>query len=248
MRNPIRRVENAARRFKDGERYRAFRQKWLRNDSKFVSRYLKSTSEPKLNLGCGNNPAMGWLNADWYPDLPGIIHVNAVEPFPLPTNSFDVVYSEHMIEHMGLQAGINMLGECCRVLKPGGRIRVATPSLRALLQIYEQPSEGLHPRYYDWHIKWWLQDAPIKSPATILNDFVRNWGHTYIYDEPSLTEALRIAGFQNIEACGLQDSRDPRLRGLANESRMPEGLLDLHTMTLEAVKWDAPYASERQPV
>jgi predicted SAM-dependent methyltransferase len=50
---------------------------------------------------------------------------------------FDYVFSEHMIEHVSYAEGLLMLRECLRVLKPGGRIRIATPSLEVLLDLYK---------------------------------------------------------------------------------------------------------------
>ncbi len=46
--------------------------------------------------------------------------------------------------------------------------------------------------------------------------------------------ALERAGFVEIAEFELQDSDDPVLRGLANDTRMPPGLVAFETMTFEA--------------
>ena len=64
----------------------------------------------------------------------------------------------------------------------------------------------------------------------------RLWGHHFIYDEETLANAMRSAGFGSIERCRLAHSLDPDLQNLGNEERYPEGLLDLESLTLEGRK------------
>lgn len=48
---------------------------------------------------------------------------------PFPAAAFDVVISNHVIEHVGGRAcQAHHIGEICRVLAPGGRFYLATPS------------------------------------------------------------------------------------------------------------------------
>ena len=65
---------------------------------------------------------------------------------------------------------------------------------------------------------------------------MRNWGHLLIYDQETLGSMLKRAGFTQIEQCKLQKSDEPQLSELENDTRMPAGLLALHTMVFEAVK------------
>jgi hypothetical protein len=70
----------------------------------------------------------------------------------------------------------------------------------------------------------------------VINNFVRNWGHLFIYDEKTLRHSLETAGFAEVESFRLNESNDPNLRNLENEKRMPEGFLQFESFTLEAVK------------
>jgi hypothetical protein len=70
----------------------------------------------------------------------------------------------------------------------------------------------------------------------VANAVVRNWGHQFIYDEPTRRQTMDIAGFANVESYPIMNSGDPRRVGLENVERMPPGLLQLFTMTLEGVK------------
>ncbi len=56
---------------------------------------------------------------------------DCTKDWPLPDNSFDVVLASHIIEHLQYQEAAHFLKEARRVLAPGGRIIVVTPSTAA---------------------------------------------------------------------------------------------------------------------
>lgn len=59
--------------------------------------------------------------------LPGDAVVDATgEAIPYPDDSFDIVYSSNVLEHVGDPAAV--LDEALRVLKPGGRLLVVVPN------------------------------------------------------------------------------------------------------------------------
>ena len=70
----------------------------------------------------------------------------------------------------------------------------------------------------------------------VIDRFIRGWGHRFIYDEPILRGALERTGFRDPTRRGLNESSDAALRGLANAGRMPDGFLEMETLTLEAGK------------
>ena len=121
--------------------YKRMRQKLVRRDAEHVRCYLAGASEPRLHIGCGGNFLAGWLNTDLYPDTSDVCHLDATAPFPLPDSSFDLIFTEHVIEHIPLTGGLNLLAESFRVLKPGGRIPVGTPSTHGLIRSCEHPVE-----------------------------------------------------------------------------------------------------------
>ena len=201
-----------------------------------VQSYLSATGLKKLHLGCGKNALPGWLNTDLEPVAPGIVRIDLTQKLPFADATFDYVFSEHVIEHLSFVHGQVMLSQCHRVLKPGGRLRISTPDLAFVVGLYSPQKTELQRRYIKWATKEFFRGAPYAEDTFVINNFVRDWGHTFIYDEKVLRDCLRTAGFQSIERCELKESVDPNLRGLENDARMPPGFLDMESFTLEAVK------------
>jgi predicted SAM-dependent methyltransferase len=189
----------------------------------------------KLHIGCGSNLLEGWVNTDLEPTSSRVTALDATKPFPFESNSFDYVFSEHMIEHINYIEGVNMLSECNRVLKPRGRIRISTPNLQFLIELYRDPDKDIHRRYAAWAIPKFSSWAPTGGAAFVVNNFVRAWGHKFVYDEASLTASLLMTGFFKIRRLVLNASEDTELQGLEYADRLPPGFLELETMTLEAI-------------
>jgi SAM-dependent methyltransferase len=217
---------------------------WVRSrggasDRELIARHLADEPDPRLQLGCGTRPIPGWLNSDFSPRTLEAIRIDATKPLPFADDTFAHVYSEHMIEHLGHQDGERLLSEIRRVLRPGGRLRVSTPDLGRLLALFRPPEEWSDDerRYVELIIGRHVEgvDPAEVNPVYVLNNNVRDWGHRFLYDVPTFRSCLRRAGFEQLEQFELQASDDPVLRGLANESRMPPGLVAFETMTFEAV-------------
>src|SRR5262249_59746746 len=118
--------------------------------------------------------------------------------------------------------GLHCLRETWRVLRPGGRIRVATPSLERLLRLYDANLSDLQERYLHWARESFVADADADLPGFVVNNFVRAWGHRFVYDVQTLRYALERAGFADIEEHAVGESEDERLRGL--ERHVPEAV------------------------
>ena len=217
---------------------------WVRSrggstDRELIARHLADQPNPRLQLGCGTRPLAGWLNSDFSPRTLEAVRIDATKPLPFADDTFAHVYSEHMIEHLDHLAGDRLLAEIRRVLRPGGRVRVSTPDLGRLLGLFRPREERSDDerRYIELIIGRHVEgvDPEVANPVYVLNNNVRDWGHRFLYDAPTLRSAMQRAGFDQIEQFGLQDSNDPVLRDLANDARMPTGMVAFETMTFEAV-------------
>ena len=189
----------------------------------------------KLQLGCGGTYLEGWLDTDFQPLAGHVLRLDASQPFPFPDSSFDYVYSEHMIEHMPYSGGANMLLESYRVLKPGGRIRITCPDIQFLIDMY-QGKPGIHQEYSEWTCNTVIDHAPFHDPVFTINNYMRAWGHQFIYSKTVLARTMQMAGFADLEEFNISESNDPVLAGLEIASRMKPGYLQLESMTIEAVK------------
>lgn len=170
-----------------------------------------------------------------------MLHLDARGRFPLEDGQFDFVFSEQMTEHIAYAKGASMVKESFRVLRPGGTLRISTPDLAFLLDLRRSDRTPLQEEYIRWSTHEFIKAVPYADDAFVINNFVRRWGHPFIYDEKTLRATFVTAGFEGVVRCALNESAHQELRGLENEKRMPKGFLQLETMTLEGTKplWSA---------
>lgn len=213
-----------------------FRRKFGVVDRQIIKKYTSQNDIRKLHIGCGRHILEGWLNTDYYLFSDTIIFLDATQPFPLDNESFDYVFSEHMIEHISYSQGQMMLNECFRVLKTNGKIRISTPDLSFLIDIYKEKKSYLQEEYIKWTTDKHIKYAPSYEDTFAINDLMRGWGHMFIYDEKTLRFSMEKAGFTGIVRRDLNQSDDEFFCNLENEKRMPNGFLRLQTFTLEGVK------------
>ena len=182
-----------------------------------IRRYLTSHETKKLQIGSGRSALEGWLNTDISP-IPGSrggpVFLDARKRFPFADAVFDYMFCEHMIEHLEYGQGLEMLRECFRVLKPGGKIRVSTPDLRFLVELYGPDKTELQKSYISRAVKINLPEIGIDEDVFVINNFFRAWGHKFIYDFKALKRALEGAGFSGVAPQKVGQSSDPNLSAL----------------------------------
>ncbi|WP_217577333.1 methyltransferase domain-containing protein [Mesorhizobium sp. GbtcB19] len=136
----------------------------------------------KLNFGCGTNRLEGWQNFD--------AEIDIEKPLPFADGSADFIYAEHVVEHVDYHAGLRFLAECRRVLKPGGVIRIAVPSLENIWKRGDQA-------YFDFARKW----APSADRRGAMHAIIHAHGHKAIWTQSLLEACLYFAGFDDVVAC-----------------------------------------------
>jgi SAM-dependent methyltransferase len=213
-------------------------------DRREIGRYLVAHTVAKLQIGAGPNPLPGWLNTDLHPDIypdrrEEIVFLDATASFPLPDMSLDYIFSEHQIEHIAEEEARAMLRECFRVLRSGGRIRIATPDLAAVVGLYQAPlgPQALH------YIDWVMEKIDRKVGAEtfrcyVVNQMFNAYRHRFIYDAETLTELLRDVGFVEVTRCRPGKSDDSVLTGLEAHGRAigDEEVNRFETLVLEALR------------
>lgn len=219
---------------------------YLRRAS-LIRTYLSSVEVAKLQLGAAGNVMEGWLNTSLRPRSPRIVFLDVTEPFPFDDCVFDYILSEHLIEHLPYHDGRYMLSECFRVLKPGGRIRLSTPDLKALAGLLSG-ADQTGARYVGWIASTFPRDVPAARPAAVVNNLFYNWGHRFLYDFATLEEALEATGFVRVTACQLGKSDDAALDGVelhVGRTPLDEEMSRFEALVVEAVRPQTASSAKR---
>ena len=224
-----------------------FKLKILRK--KQIANYFARFQVRKLQLGAGSNGLPGWLNSEGF--VPSsfthslevasdYIFLDVCQPFPFKNNSVDYIFHEHVIEHLSYHQGQFMLQECFRSLKPGGRIRIATPDLQVFVGLYGNQISAEQKCFLSEYVRFnsevWSADLTHvrnNEAVFVMNHSFRAWGHLFIYDYPTLADALETAGFIGMERQLPQKSKDENLCGLEFRKEMV-GIFD--ALVIEAKK------------
>src|SRR5216683_1624924 len=104
---------------------------WLFQRSKF-----RGKANLKLNIGCGANVVAGWINIDL--DGPAeVFRWDCRRGIPCDDGSVDLIFAEHVFEHLDPWTGARFLSECKRCLRSGGTVRIVVPDAGKYLQLYQ---------------------------------------------------------------------------------------------------------------
>lgn len=84
----------------------------------------------RLNVGCGEFSAPGWLNIDTWamPPVKPDVRASALA-IPLADASCVAIYAGHVMEHLTLAEVPKALAEFRRVLVPGGKLLIVGPDI-----------------------------------------------------------------------------------------------------------------------
>lgn len=121
-----------------------------------------------LNVGCGSRYRSGWTNVDFVARGDEVMGHDILTGLPFPDHTFDVVYHSHVLEHIPKGRAPAFMQECCRVLRSGGILRVATPDLELLVREYLRTLEAAEAGdsserlNYDW-IMMHLYDQAVRE-------------------------------------------------------------------------------------
>lgn len=108
----------------------------------------------RLNLGCGNDYRDGYVNVD----LNNNVRVDEVvdlenEMLPWADSSCEEIIANHLVEHIWKRD--RFMNECWRVLKPGGKMHVETPTA-GTVAYWKDPTHvsGWIPQTFRYYCDW----------------------------------------------------------------------------------------------
>jgi predicted SAM-dependent methyltransferase len=205
-----------------------------------LQRHASRNKEFNVCIGCGWDVREGWLNTDYGPNRLDVVFLDACQLMPFADSTVDRYYAEHMIEHVPIPEAEKMLRECLRTLKPGGRIRLVTPDLKQLMRLLTEPDDPVVQQYSAGVSKVCNQprfQTAVTNTVRTFNIAVRDWGHEFMYDFPSLKALLEAVGFSDVQRFKVQESDDPGLKGIErHQQSVGDFINNFESMAVEAAK------------
>jgi predicted SAM-dependent methyltransferase len=180
-----------------------------RTSSRKARRLYADAGPLSLNLASGHHPKQGWVNVDLF-QTAADLHLDLRRPLPFRDNSARYIYAEHFFEHLEYPNVVESMGwtleqpanpseamqflrECRRVLAPGGILDIVVPDAEGMIGEYvrrrDLPESG---------VEWW---GPVWCDNWMhrLNYLFRQGReHKYAYDDATLSQLLRTAGFTDV--------------------------------------------------
>jgi len=210
----------------------------------------------KLHLGCGLITPSSWINVDgsWnallakHPlvkkilmalhlaparlfDIPWsaeVVFHDVRRPLPFEDDSMEAVYASHLLEHVYLEEAKKLLGECFRVLKPGGVLRIMVPDLRGIVSQYNlrQPTNESKADRMIKSLDFCDTVPPSGNIFYRLYSYLKDLhAHRWMYDSDSLIFYLRGAGFNDVMEMPLHSSKIQNIEEVElNEGLCVEGV------------------------
>jgi SAM-dependent methyltransferase len=81
------------------------------------------------NFGCGLKPLPDFINVDFYTKTHADEIIDLDQPLPMASASADLIFADNVFEH--IKNYLQLIEECLRVLKPGGKLIVKVPYFRS---------------------------------------------------------------------------------------------------------------------
>jgi len=166
----------------------------------------------RLNWGCGERPAHGWVNSD-VRRLPGVdVCCDIRDGLALASGTFDLVVSIHALQMLAYTEIVPALSELRRVICHGGMLRLALPNLETAIAAYER---GDH-RYFC------IPDEDERTIGGKLIAQVLWYGSSRtLFTEDFALDVLDRAGFVDTARCAFRTthSGDPSIVELDDRPR-----------------------------
>lgn len=178
---------------------------------KIIKKANQHNHKVMLHIGCGNNYFHGWINIDNNSDnnIKKLdLNWDLRNKLPFVNNSIDIIYNEHLIEHLTVKQSKRAIKEFFRVLKPNGVLRIAMPDLDDVIKQYLDPDWSKHECIKRFGLDF------VKSRAEMININFRWWGHQWLYNWEELERRLKECGAKTIIKCEWANSEFYELRNL----------------------------------
>jgi len=200
-----------------------------------------------VQYGCGRTAPSAWMNFDASPSLiiqkipilgwllrpkmdiifpSNVMYGDIVKGLPIAPGSCDGIFCSHVLEHLTLSDFRIALRHTYTMLRDGGVFRCIVPDLGHAARVYvmdmEQGDSSASLRFLEGTMLGKHgRGRGLKAFAQI---FYGNSQHLWMWDELSLTEELRKAGFRQIRPCHFHDAEDPMFKACEESGRFVDAI------------------------
>lgn len=147
----------------------------------------------RLNWGCGDHVAPGWINTD-IKEADGVDLVADIrDGLPIASGALDYAVSIHALPELPLSEQVPALAELLRVLRPGGVLRLALPDLGKGIDAYLRGDHGYFKVEEDaastpggrfiTHMLWYGYSRTLFTPD-FAGELLRKAGFTDVHERP----------------------------------------------------------------
>lgn len=162
--------------------------------------YVPESKLARLNWGCGDHVASGWLNSDIKAEDGVGLVADIRSGLPLDDDSIDCVASVHALPELSYPDQVPALRELLRVLKPDGALRLALPDLDRSIDAYRRGDGSFF-------------KVPPEEMTSAGGRFVAHvlwFGYSRtLFTADFAAELLAKAGFNRVESCSFQRTSSP---------------------------------------
>jgi len=136
------------------------------------------------------------FNSDW-----------GQEPLPFKSDSFDLVFASHVLEHIPWYRTNYALSEVFRVLRKGGEVEIYVPDFSYIVACYKHKMCGDHWRVFneDADFMTWVNGrlftyGPDAKELISEKRPILGTHHKAAFDSPYLVKKLAEVGFSSVKA------------------------------------------------
>jgi predicted SAM-dependent methyltransferase len=142
----------------------------------------------KLHIGPGKTYIPGWINVDIFSNVRADLCSSALA-LPYPSESCDIIYASHVLEHFNRHTVLAALGHWKHLLKIGGILRLSVPDFAAIVE------------HYNKHLGLEILLGLLYGGQNFLLNH-----HCIIFDQHTLVNALQKVGFLRISNWDWRDT------------------------------------------
>jgi len=189
-----------------------------------------ATDQSYIHFGCGNQILDGFVNTDVFGNQKAQSGIDLRHPLPVESNTFEGAYAHHVVEHLFYEDAHRFFGECFRILKPKGILRIVVPDLGKFLSAYSK--SGTTNEMFEWIPKHHLPKG-CSTQLELIDHLARGEyfnEHRSLWDDETLLQRVSETGFSKVRIVELGSSENKMLNQLDCMTWAD------HSIAIEAVK------------